>query len=58
MPAPTRAATGSWWDHTGALAVVFTGLPGGDLVAPVRLAQGSGQWAHLAHFLAEPRTWH
>ena len=50
--------SGSWWDHDGALAVVFTGLPGGDLVLPVRLPQGAGQWAHLAHFLADPNVWH
>jgi Putative transposase DNA-binding domain len=58
LSAPTRPASGSWWDHTGALAVVFTGLPGGDLVLPVRLPQGGGQWAHLAHFLANPHVWH
>jgi hypothetical protein len=38
--------------------VVFTGLPGGDLVLPVRLPQGAGQWAHLCHFLAHPGVWH
>jgi hypothetical protein len=38
LPAPDRPASGSWWDHDAALAVVFTGLPGGDLVLPVRLA--------------------
>lgn len=37
---------------------MFTGLPGGDLVLPVRLPQGAGQWAHLAHFLAAPAVWH
>jgi hypothetical protein len=58
LPAQSRPASGSWWDHDGALAVVFTGLPGGDLVLPVRLAQGAGQWAHLAHFLADPEVWH
>ena len=41
-----------------ALAVVFTGLPSGDLVLPVRLAQGAGQWPHLCHFLADPTVWH
>ena len=49
---------GSWADHDGALAVVFTGLPGGDVVLPVRLPQGAGQWAHLCHFLADPAVWH
>lgn len=56
--APTRPGGGSWWDHDGVLAVVFTGLPSGDLVWAVRLAQGAGQWAHLAHFLADSRAWH
>jgi hypothetical protein len=58
LPSPKRPATGSWADHDGVLAVVFTGLPGGDLVVPVRVAQGAGQWAHLAHFLADPSVWH
>ena len=57
MPAPARPG-GSWWDHAGPLAVVFTGLPGGDLVMPVRLAQGAGRWGHLHHFLADPAVWH
>jgi hypothetical protein len=48
----------SWADHDGPLAVVFTGLPAGDLVLPVRLAQGAGQWPHMAHFLAHPNLWH
>ncbi|BBZ13167.1 transposase [Mycobacterium branderi] len=55
---PSRPASKSWWDHDGMLAVVFTGLPAGDLVMPVRLPQGAGQWPHLAHFLADPRVWH
>ncbi|MGH3960547.1 zinc ribbon domain-containing protein [Mycobacterium sp.] len=58
MPAPPKPATGSWADHNGALAVVFTGLPAGDVVMPVRGPQGSRQWAHLAHFLADPSAWH
>jgi hypothetical protein len=58
MPAPGKPAAGSWSDHGGALAVVFTGLPGGDVVLPVRLPQGAGQWAHLNHFLADPAVWH
>ena len=36
----------------------ITGLPSGDLVLPVRLAQGAGQWTHLCHFLADPTVWH
>ena len=58
LPAPKKPASGSWWDHSGALAVVFTGLPAGDLVLPIRLPQGAGQWPHLAHFLADPSIWH
>jgi hypothetical protein len=58
MPAPAKPASGSWWDHTGALTVVFTGLPGGNIVLPVRLPHGAGQWARLAHFLADPTVWH
>ena len=57
LPAPARPAR-SWSDHDGALAVVFTGLPGGDVVLPVRLPAGAGQWAHLAYFLADPAVWH
>ncbi|MFE8947250.1 transposase [Streptomyces sp. NPDC007856] len=55
----TRAAT--WWDHTGPLAVVFTGGADsrrGDLVLPVRLPSGSGRWPRLLHFLNNPETCH
>jgi hypothetical protein len=55
---PPRPGSGKWADHIGALAVVFTGLAGGDIVFPVRLPQGAGQWAHLGHFLANPSVWH
>jgi hypothetical protein len=58
LPVPVRPASGSWRDHNGALAVVFTGLPSGDVVLPVRLPQGAGQWDHLTHFLADPSIWH
>ncbi|MFK4268583.1 zinc ribbon domain-containing protein [Streptomyces milbemycinicus] len=54
-----RKAT--WWDHTGPLAVVFAGGPdsnAGDLVLPVRIPQGPGQWARVEHFLAGPGRWH
>ena len=37
---------------------MFTGLAGGDVLLPVRLPQGAGQWAHLCHFLADPIVWH
>lgn len=36
----------NWWDHTGSLAVVFSGGPDsklGDLVLPVRIPQGPGR---------------
>ncbi len=58
LPAPAKPATKSWWDHDAVLAVVFTGLPAGDLVMPVRLPQGAGQRAHLCHFLDDPGVWH
>ncbi|MGW9033296.1 transposase, partial [Streptomyces sp. NPDC055722] len=55
----TRAAT--WWDHTGPLALVFTGgadSQRGDLVLPVRLPSSAGRWPRLLHFLNNPETWH
>jgi len=58
LPTPARPVGTSWWHHDGALAVVFTGLPAGDLVLPVRLPSGAGQWLHLMHFLADPDIWH
>jgi hypothetical protein len=58
LATPPRPGSGKWTDHCGALAVVFTGLPGGDIVLPVRLPQGAGQWAHLCHFLPDPVVWH
>ncbi|MGH3563277.1 MAG: transposase, partial [Mycobacterium sp.] len=58
LPAPAKPTSGSWWAHDGVLAVLFTGLAGGDVVLPVRLPQGAGQWAHVCHFLADPAVWH
>lgn len=61
LAAPAPPESRSWWDHQGALAVVFGGGPAsseGDLVLPVRLPQGAGSWAHTTHHLAEPRLWH
>ncbi|MDT5124803.1 MAG: putative transposase [Mycobacterium sp.] len=58
LEAPVRPASRKWADHRGVFAVVFTGLPAGDFVLPVRLPQGAGQWAHLGHFLADPAAWH
>jgi hypothetical protein len=51
-------AGASWRHHSGALAVVFSGLPAGDMILPVRLPQGTGQWTHVRHFLADPAVWH
>ena len=57
LPAPqSRART--WRGYDGPLTVVYTGLPGGDLVMPVRLPQGAGQFPRLAAFLADPARWH
>jgi len=61
MPAPVPPLKGrkaDWRAYDGPLAVVFTGLPAGDLVLPVRLPQGAGQQSHLTHFLADPARWH
>jgi len=61
---PTPVATpralrgGGWWSYRGPLAVVFTGLPAGDLAMPVRLPQGRGNLERLTHFLADPSHWH
>lgn len=57
-PGPVRPASAKWADHSGVLAVVFTGLPAGDLILPVRPTRGAGQWAHLCHFLTDPAVWH
>jgi hypothetical protein len=47
-----------WWAHDGALAVVFTGLHGGELALPVRLPTEPSNQAHLEHHLADPDKWH
>ncbi|GAA4253186.1 zinc ribbon domain-containing protein [Dactylosporangium darangshiense] len=46
-----------WWAYHGPLTVVLTGA-GDDVVLPVRLPQGAGQWPRLEHFLAGPSRWH
>jgi len=48
----------SWWKHEGPLAVVFTGLPGGVLVLPVRLPSAPSNQPILDHHLADPTRWH
>jgi hypothetical protein len=50
--------TGSWWDHTGPLAVVFSGLADGTLVLPVRLPAAPSNQPILDHHLADPAAWH
>ncbi|MFD0575757.1 zinc ribbon domain-containing protein [Dactylosporangium darangshiense] len=58
LPTPIRPkGQAGWWAYHGPLAIVFTGLRH-DLVLPIRLPQGMGQWARLQHFLADPNTWH
>ncbi|MCX5297669.1 transposase [Streptomyces sp. NBC_00193] len=55
------ARKATWWDHAGPLAVVFAGGPAssaGDLVLPVRLPQGPGQWPRVQHFLTSRDRWH
>ena len=58
LAAPVRPGSRGWADHRAVLAVVFTGLAAADMVLPVGLPHGAGQWAHLCHFLADPAVWH
>ncbi|WP_344457242.1 zinc ribbon domain-containing protein [Actinocorallia aurantiaca] len=65
MPAPLppvgRGGRSSWWEHDGALTLVFTGGPDSkrdEIVLPVRLPQGAGRWRWLRHFLDRPHLWH
>lgn len=48
----------AWWRYDGPLAVVFTGLPGGTLVLPVRLPSAPSNQAILDHHLVDPARWH
>ncbi|MDB4961267.1 MAG: transposase [Myxococcales bacterium] len=48
----------SWWTHDGPLVLVFTGLPAGDLVLPVRLPASPSNQPILDHHLADPTRWH
>ena len=48
----------SWWTHDGPLAVVFTGLPGGTLVLPVRLPASPSNQPILDEYLSKPELWH
>ena len=58
LAAPVRPGSRGWADHRAVLAVVFTGLAAADMVLPVGLPHGAGQWAHLCHLLADPAVWH
>jgi hypothetical protein len=49
---------GSWWDYDGPLCVVFSGLPSGTLVVPVRLPASPSNQPILDHHLADPSRWH
>ena len=55
---PVTPPADSWWSHTGPLAVVFSGLPGGTLVLPVRLPAAPANQPVLDHHLADPSRWH
>jgi hypothetical protein len=59
QPRHLRAVTSdAWWSYTGPLAVVFTGLPGGTVVLPVRLPTAPCNQAILDHHLGDPSRWH
>ena len=47
-----------WWRYEGPLAMVFTGLPGGTVVLPVRLPSAPANQAALEHHLSDPERWH
>ncbi|WP_433461616.1 hypothetical protein [Spirillospora sp. CA-128828] len=56
-----RGGKGVWWEYAGPLVLVYSGGPDGrrgDVVVPVRLPQGAGQWPHLVHTLGDPGVWH
>jgi transposase len=48
----------AWWTYDGPLAIVFTGLPDGTLVLPVRLPTSPSNQPMLDHHLADPSRWH
>ena len=48
----------AWWSYAGPLALVFTGLPDGTLVLPVRLPTAPSNQPILDHHLADPSRWH
>jgi hypothetical protein len=48
----------AWWSYEGPLVMVFSGLPGGTLVLPVRLPTAPSNQPILDHHLADPCRWH
>jgi len=48
----------SWWEHSGPLVVVLTGLSAGTLALPVRLPASPSNQAILDHHLADATRWH
>jgi hypothetical protein len=58
-PRPLRPVySDAWWNYTGPLAIVFTGLADGALVLPVRLPTAPSNQPILDHHLADPSRWH
>jgi hypothetical protein len=53
-----RVDADDWWMHEGPLALVFTGLPTGTLVLPVRLPTSPSNQSILDHHLADRSRWH
>lgn len=53
----TQPAT-SWWSYDGPLAIVFSGLPIGTLILPVRLPSAPANQPVLDHHLGDPSRWH
>lgn len=61
QPDHLRAVTAprkGWWHYTGPFAVVFSGLPIGTLVLPVRLPAAPSNQAILDDYLGDPSRWH
>ena len=57
-PIAPPSGAGGWWRYDGPLAVVFTGLPIGTLVLPVRLPTSPSNQPILDHHLGDPARWH
>ena len=55
-PVPTPSE--GWWQYAGPLAVVFTGLPIGTVVLPVRVPAAPSNQPILDHYLTDPSRWH